>query len=94
VIKIYYLDVLSASKGTLSLTTGTNAPAAFAVVTTHSSFKLTSGRRPVVKIVVESLSQQYEKHVVSYLVGIRVGKRGILKKIKQMQAVHIKKPFK
>jgi hypothetical protein len=41
-------------------------PAAFAVVTTHSSFKevLTSGRRPVEKIIAESLSQYDEKHVV------------------------------
>jgi hypothetical protein len=36
---------------------------------------LTSGRRPVVKIIAESLSQ-HEKHVVpTSLSGIRVGKR-------------------
>jgi hypothetical protein len=37
---------------------------------------LTSGRRPVVKIIAESLSQRDEKHVVSTpLSGIRVGGR-------------------
>jgi hypothetical protein len=36
---------------------------------------LTSGRRPVVKIIDESLSQHDEKHVVpTPLSGIRVGK--------------------
>jgi hypothetical protein len=40
-------------------------PAAFAVVSTHSSFTrgLTSGRQPVVKIIAESLSQHDEIHV-------------------------------
>jgi hypothetical protein len=37
-------------------------PAAFAVVSTHSSS--TSSRRPVVKIIAEFLSQHDEKHVV------------------------------
>jgi hypothetical protein len=53
-------------------------PAAFAVVIIHSSFKggLTSGRRPVVKINAESLSQHDEKLVVQTpLSGIRVGSR-------------------
>jgi hypothetical protein len=37
---------------------------------------LTSGRRPVVKIIAESLSQHDEKHVVpTPLSGIRVGGR-------------------
>jgi hypothetical protein len=37
---------------------------------------LTSGRRPVVKIVAESLSQYYEKHVVwNPLSGIREEKK-------------------
>jgi hypothetical protein len=37
---------------------------------------LTSSRRPVVKIIVESLSQHDEKHVVpTPLSGIRVGGR-------------------
>jgi hypothetical protein len=37
---------------------------------------LTSGRRPVVKINAESLSQHDEKHVVpTPLSGIRVGRR-------------------
>jgi hypothetical protein len=53
-------------------------PAAFAVVSTHSSFKVMSGRRPVVKIIVESLSYD-EKHVIPIpLSGIRVGRRRIL----------------
>jgi hypothetical protein len=39
---------------------------------------LTSGRRPVVKIIAESLSQHDEKHVVpTPLSGIRVGGRRI-----------------
>jgi hypothetical protein len=54
-------------------------PAAFAVVNTSSSFKeggLMSARRPVVKIVAESLSQHDEKHVVPTLLsGIRLGRR-------------------
>jgi hypothetical protein len=37
---------------------------------------LTSGRRPVIKIIAESLSQHDEKHVVpTPLSGIRVGGR-------------------
>jgi hypothetical protein len=37
---------------------------------------LTSGRRPVVKIIAETLSQHDEKHVVpTPLTEIRVGKR-------------------
>jgi hypothetical protein len=53
-------------------------PAAFAVVSSHSSFKegLKSGRRQIVKIIAESLSQHDEKHVVpTPLSGIRVGER-------------------
>jgi hypothetical protein len=54
-------------------------PVAFAIVSTHSSFVqegLTSSRRPVVKIIAESLSQHDEKHVVpTPLSGIRVGGR-------------------
>jgi hypothetical protein len=56
-------------------------PVAFAIVSTQSSFKagLTSGRRPVVKIIAESLSQHDEKHVVpTSLSGIRVGGRRFL----------------
>jgi hypothetical protein len=59
--------------------------AAFAVVSTHSSWSvdvdvvdggLTSGRRQVVKIIAESISQQDEKNVVpTPLSGIRVGRR-------------------
>jgi hypothetical protein len=51
-------------------------PVAFAIFITHSKFQggLTSGRRPVVKIIAESLSQHDEKHVASTpLSGIRVG---------------------
>jgi hypothetical protein len=41
---------------------------------------LTSGRRPVVKIIAESLSQHDEKHVVpTPLSGIRVGRRRLLR---------------
>jgi hypothetical protein len=47
--------------------------AAFAVVSTHSSFKM-SGRRPVVKIIAESLSQYDEKHVVSTPLSVGRGK--------------------
>jgi hypothetical protein len=46
--------------------------AAFAVVSTHSSFKegVTSGRRPVVKIIAESLSHD-KKYVVPTSLRIR-----------------------
>jgi hypothetical protein len=33
------------------------------------TYRLTSGRRPVVKTIAKSLSQHDEKHVVPYLVG-------------------------
>jgi hypothetical protein len=49
--------------------------AAFAIVPTPVS-RLTSGRRPVVKIIAESLSQHDEKQVVpTPLSGIRVGRK-------------------
>jgi hypothetical protein len=54
-------------------------PAAFAVVSTYSSFK-ESWRQapPVVKIIAESLSQHDEKHVVpAPFTGIKVGKKEI-----------------
>jgi hypothetical protein len=62
-------------------------PGCVAVVSTHSSFKvsfkLTSGRLPDVKIVAESLSQHDEKHVVpTPLCGIRVGRRRIIMYLK------------
>jgi hypothetical protein len=42
-----------------------------------------SGKRPVVKIIAESLSQYDEKHVVlTPLSGIRVGKRKRFKILK------------
>jgi hypothetical protein len=51
-------------------------PAAFVVSPLQFQGGLTSGRRPVVNITAESLSQHDEKHVVSTpLSGIRVGKR-------------------
>jgi hypothetical protein len=52
-------------------------PAAFAVVNPlQFQGGLTSGKRPVVKIIAESLLQHDEKHVVPIpLSGIRVGKR-------------------
>jgi hypothetical protein len=67
--KIYYLELLHASEGTLSCWFS----AALAVVNTYSSFKevdviKAAGR----KKNAESLSQHDEKHVVC---GIRVGKR-------------------
>jgi hypothetical protein len=44
---------------------------------------LTSGRRPVVKINAESLSQHDEKHVVPIpLIGITVGKRKKISDVK------------
>jgi hypothetical protein len=43
-----------------------------------------SGRRPVVNIVAESLSQHEEKHVVTTLLsGVRVGKR---KKVQSVES--------
>jgi hypothetical protein len=42
----------------------TNVSAALAVIRTQFQGGLTSGRRPVVKIVAESLSQHDERHVV------------------------------
>jgi hypothetical protein len=74
VTKIYYLELLRASEGTLSrwfrLHLQSLAP------TPQLQGGLTSGRRPVVKITAESLSQHDEKHVVpTPLGGIRVGRR-------------------
>jgi hypothetical protein len=64
VTKIYYLEFLRASEGTLSRWSRLHLQV------------LTSGRRPVVKIIAESLSQHDEKHVVpTPLSGIRVGGR-------------------
>jgi hypothetical protein len=73
VTKIYYLEILRASEGTLSrwsrLHLQSLAPLQF-------QGGLTSGRRPVVKIIAKSLSQHDEKHVVTTpLSGIRVGRR-------------------
>jgi hypothetical protein len=55
-----------------------HVPVAFVIVSTPLQFQggLTSGRRLVVKIIAESLSQHDEKHVVlTPLSGIRVGER-------------------
>jgi hypothetical protein len=42
----------------------------------ESTLGLTSGMRPVVKVIAESLSQHDEKHVVpTPLSGVRVGRR-------------------
>jgi hypothetical protein len=81
VTEIYYLELLRASECTLSYWSRLH----FAVVGVHSSLKgLTSGRRPVVKINVESLSQHDEEHVVPTLLsGIRVGRRVAYQDIKK-----------
>jgi hypothetical protein len=54
--KIYYLEVLRASEGTLSCWC--------LLYVKWFQGGLTSGRRPVVKLHAESLSQHDEKHVV------------------------------
>jgi hypothetical protein len=65
VTKIYYLELFRASEGTLSRWSRLQFQGG-----------LTSGRRPAVKIIAESLSQHDEKHVVpTPLSGIRVGRR-------------------
>jgi hypothetical protein len=71
VTKIYYLELLRALEGTLSRWSRLH-------LQSLAQFQggLTSGRRPVVKIIAESLSQHDEKHVVpTSLNGIRVGGR-------------------
>jgi hypothetical protein len=70
--KIYYLELLRASKGTLSRWSRLHLQS----LSLQFQGVLTSGRRPVVKIIAESLSKHDEKHVVlTPLNGIRVGKR-------------------
>jgi hypothetical protein len=76
VTKIYYLELLRASESTLSrwfrlyLQSVAPAPVSRRVDVRDA------GKRPVVKIVAESLSQHDEKHVVSTtLSGIKVGRR-------------------
>jgi hypothetical protein len=71
-IKIYYLELLRASEGTLSRWSRLHLQS----LALQFQGGLTLGRRPVVKIIAESLSQHDEKHVVpTSLSGIRVGKR-------------------
>jgi hypothetical protein len=44
-------------------------------VSAYSQGGLTSGRRPVVKIIAESLSQHDEKHVVPTLLSVGKGRK-------------------
>jgi hypothetical protein len=60
-------------------------PIAFAIFSTHSVVGLTLGRRPVVKIIAESLSQHDEKHAVpAPLSGIRVGGRYHMRQVRDI----------
>jgi hypothetical protein len=71
VTKIYYLELLRASEGTLSRWSRLHLQS---LAPTPVSRRVDS--RPVVKIIAESLSQHDEKHVVpTPLSGIRVGGR-------------------
>jgi hypothetical protein len=71
--KIYYLELLRASEGTLRRWSRLHLQS---LAPTPVSMRVASGRRPVVKIFAESLSQHDEKHVVpTPLSGIRVGRR-------------------
>jgi hypothetical protein len=77
VTKIYYIELLRASEGTLKhwsrLQLQSLAPA---LVPWRVDVRQAAGR----KIIVESLSQHDEKHVVpTPLKGIRVGKRDYLR---------------
>jgi hypothetical protein len=68
--KIYYFELLRASEGTLSRWSRLH------LQSLAPTPGLTSGRRPVVKIIAESLSLHDEKQVVpTPLSGIRVGER-------------------
>jgi hypothetical protein len=81
VTKIFYLEVLRASEVTLSRWSRLHLQS----LVLQFQGGLTSGRRSVVKIIAESLSQHNEKHVVSTpLSGIRVGgRRGLGKRVVQ-----------
>jgi hypothetical protein len=73
VTKIYYLEFLRASEGTLSRWSRLHLQS-LAKFKFQFQGGLTAGRRPVVKIIAKSLSQHDEKHVVpTPLSGIRVG---------------------
>jgi hypothetical protein len=70
--KNFYLQLLRASKGTLSCWSRLHLQS---LAPTSVQGGLTSGRRLVVKIIAESLSQHDEKHVVpTPLSRIREGK--------------------
>jgi hypothetical protein len=61
VTKIYYLELLRASEFTLSRWSRLHLQS---LALTPASRRVMSGRRPVVKIIAESLSQHDEKHAV------------------------------
>jgi hypothetical protein len=72
VTKIYYLELLRASKGTLSCWSRLN----FQSLAPTPASRRVDVRGPEVKIAAESLSQHDEKHVIpTPFSGIRVGKR-------------------
>jgi hypothetical protein len=77
VTKIYYLELLRALEGKLSRWSRLHLQS---LASLQFQGGLTSGRRSVVKLNAESLSQHDEKHVVPIpLSGIRVGRRRISK---------------
>jgi hypothetical protein len=66
--KIYYLELLRASEGTLSRWSRLHLQSLAIPVS-----RRVSGRRPVVIIIAESLSQHDEKHVVP--TSLNVGRK-------------------
>jgi hypothetical protein len=75
VSKMYYLELLRASEGTLSRWSRLHLQSLAPTPVTRR----VDVRQPVVKIIAESLSQHDEKHVVpTPLSGIRVGRGRIL----------------
>jgi hypothetical protein len=71
VTQIYYFELLRASEGTISRWSRLHLQS----LATPVSSRVDVSRRPVVKIIAESLSQHDEKHVVpTALSGIRVGR--------------------
>jgi hypothetical protein len=60
-IKIYYRELHRVAEGTLSRWSRLHLQS---LAPTQLQGGLTSGRRPVVKIIAKSLSQHDEKHVV------------------------------
>jgi hypothetical protein len=78
----YYLELLRASEGTLSCWSRLHLQHLHPL---QFQGGLTSGRRPVVKIIAESLSQHDEKYVIpTPRSGIRVGKRRVAMKEKEL----------